>query len=481
MKASDAIRAWRSDIVRFVREVFAAEPDAWQALVLRAFQADPRRRVALKASKGVGKTTVEAWCVLWFMTCHAHATGIACSITKPNLRDNLWTEIAKWRSKSPFLTTAFEWTAERLFAKQHPATWWFSARAFAQDADAEAQAQTLAGLHGENVVVILDEVGGYPNGVVVAAEGIQSVEGQNTRILVAGNPDSLTGPLHRIATTEREQWWIYEISGDPDDANRAPRVDIEWARAQISKWGRDSSFVRTNVLGQFPLAQNDALLGADDCAKAMAANPRGEDFEEFPRIMGVDVARSGGDRSVCFLRQGRIAYSPEVFRELDSIQLAGQITRLWKEWKVKACGIDITGGTGTGTYDLLKAAGYRVTPITFGAGANDDRSYANKRAEMWWSMREWIRSGGALPEDSELIKELTAPKYRFTPKGQLILEHKPDLVKRLGFSPDKADALACTFGVPVPPPEEFEAMNRQHNAGVYRAVTDYDLFDPGRA
>jgi hypothetical protein len=66
---------------------------------------------------------------------------------------------------------------------------------------------------------------------------------------------------------------------------------------------------------------------------------------------------------------------------------------------------------------------------------------------MWWRMAEWVKGGGALPDDADLIRELTAPTYTFTAQGKLILESKDDIKTRLGSSPDKADALAQTFAI----------------------------------
>ena len=66
---------------------------------------------------------------------------------------------------------------------------------------------------------------------------------------------------------------------------------------------------------------------------------------------------------------------------------------------------------------------------------------------MWFMMAQWIKRGATLPNDARLIKELAAPQYSFT-NGRFQLESKEQIKKRLGFSPDLADALCLTFAMP---------------------------------
>jgi hypothetical protein len=80
--------------------------------------------------------------------------------------------------------------------------------------------------------------------------------------------------------------------------------------------------------------------------------------------------------------------------------------------------------------------------------------FVNKRAEVWWKFREALEPGlgepVALPNDPELISDLTAPRWKMTPSG-IQIESKDDIRKRLGRSPDKGDAvvMAWAFGEPA--------------------------------
>ena len=139
---------WLRDPVLFVRENFRVEPDDWQVKVLRAF---PKfQRLAMKAAKGCGKTTVLAWLILNFLTTRPNSNIAATSISGDNLRDGLWKEIAKWLQRSEFLQTMFEVQKQRIVSKQTPLTWWCSARQWSRSADEQhAGREASATAHGD--------------------------------------------------------------------------------------------------------------------------------------------------------------------------------------------------------------------------------------------------------------------------------------------------------------------------------------------
>jgi hypothetical protein len=75
---------------------------------------------------------------------------------------------------------------------------------------------------------------------------------------------------------------------------------------------------------------------------------------------------------------------------------------------------------------------------------------ANKRAEMWINMRQWLE-GGCIPDHQGLEDDLAGPGYGFDADQAVRLEEKKDMKGRGLASPDDADALACTFAEPVLP------------------------------
>lgn len=197
-------------------------------------------------------------------------------------------------------------------------------------------------------------------------------------------------------------------------------------------------------------AVENVLIPVDVARAATQRDMKRDGFEWAARVLGVDVARFGDDRSVIFKRQGPVAFRPTVLRNLDTMALAAQVAHVAREWDAHAVFVDVTG-VGAGVVDRLRQLGVRCLEVNFGSGA-DVPTYKNKRAEMWAAMGEWLKTG-CLPDDSELLMELSAPTYFFDSAGRLQLESKDDMRERGLPSPDKADALACTFAAPVAAPD----------------------------
>lgn len=449
-KLVETLGRWRADPVVFVRENFGVEPDLWQVDALKKLVGKKIGRVCLKACAGPGKSAVLAWAGWWFLTCWGgkgeHPKGAAVATTADNLKDNLWPELAKWRNRSAFLQAVFEYQKERIFAKEHPETWFLSARSFSKTANADEQGRSLSGLHSEYPFVLIDESGDISPSIGRAAEQAMS-NCKFGMVIQAGNPTSMDGLLYNSAVTERDKWDVITITGDPDDPKRSPRIDIGWARSEIARHGRNNPWVMAYILGLFPPSNINSLLSADDVEKAIARHLREHDYSFAAKILGVDVARFGDDRTVIFPRQGLAASDPIVLRSQRADEVGARVSIKAREYESDAICVDGSGGYGGGVCDYLKRANYEPHEIQFAGSPNDPRFF-NKRAEMWWEMAEWVKKGGSIPNIPELVRELTAPTY-WLQNGKLRLEEKEQIKKRLGSSCDHADALALTFAVNV--------------------------------
>jgi phage terminase large subunit len=444
-----ALKRWTDDPGRFVRELFEVTPDPWQDEVLTAFPKHPR--LAMKACKGPGKTAVLAWLAWNFLLTRPEPKIAATSITSDNLADNLWSEMAKWQARAPYLLEHFQWSKARIFNRSRPETWWMSSRTWNRSADASQQGSTLAGLHADYILFLLDESGGIPDAVMATAEAALAscVEGH---IVQAGNPTHLEGPLYRACTGERRLWHVTEITADPDDPRRSSRVKDTWAREQIEKYGRDNPWVLVNVFGKFPPGSLDTLIGPDELKEATKRRYPLADYREAARVLGIDVARFGDDISVIFPRQGLVALPPQRLRNVDGTQGAGAVARKLAEWPADAVFVDDTGGWGASWIDNLRRLGHRPIGVGFAGRPNDPR-YDNKRTEMYFEAVEWIRRGGALPPEGidgvgELIAAFSRTTYSFR-GDRLLLEPKEQVKTRLGYSPDDADAFSLTFAQPA--------------------------------
>lgn len=477
--AAELLASWIDDPVAFVQAQFRPEPtkasptgiDAWQVDVLEAVVVC--LRVAMKACKGPGKSCVLAWVIWWFLCTRPHANVVVTSITRENLRDGLWKELAKWYARSPYLQRVFSFSAERIAAREAPLTWWASARGWAKDADPEQQANTMAGLHGDHVMIVHDEVSDYPDGVIAASEGIFQTEGQEAKLLVAGNPTRQDGPLWAICTTRRRMWSgkrgrIVEITGDPDDPKRSPRISLSAAQEAIREHGRTHPWVMTNILGLFPKTAFDKLLGPNDVLKAVNREIPRAHYVHEPKVMGLDVAWEGDDQSVLIMRQGAVVFVPKAWRNLEDWELADQVALLIIKHKPLRIYVDGIG-IGHGVVSHLRqrvGARCEVVEVLASESAADSR-FLNKRAEMWDGMAQAVKRRLRLPDHAGLRADLCGPKIGMKDGGgksfKVALEGKPDMKKRGLPSPDFGDALAMTFAWPDPlskrggpVPEELE-------------------------
>lgn len=373
----------------------------------------------------------------------------ATSITGDNLQDNLWTEMSKWMGRSPYLNDTFTWTKTRIFAKAHPERWWMSARTWAKSADRTNQAETLAGLHEDYILFLLDESGGIPKAVMITAEAAFS-SAVECHIVQAGNPSHLEGPLYDACTSERHLWHVIEITGDPDDPKCFRRQNHSWAREQIGLYGRENPWIMVNILGKFPPSSINSLLGPDEVHEAMRRHLRPDEYDWSQKRIGVDVARFGDDRTVIFPRQGLVAFRPVVLRNQRTTEIAAMVARGALKWTPEMIFVDDSGHWGHGVIDNLITGGYSPVPVLFEDRKTSNPRYFNLRTEMWIEMAEWVKRGGALPNMPELARELTAPTYTFH-EGRLMLEKKDQIKARIGVSPDLGDALCLTFAYPDMP------------------------------
>ena len=483
-EARRKLRAWRENPCQFVWDNFRETPDAWQRKALEVFPSMDvdKQRISLQACAGPGKTAVLAWCGWNFLSCYGdrdnHPKGACVSVTQDNLKDNLWPEFSKWQGRSEFLTQTFAWTKERIFAKDHPETWFLSARSWSKSANPEEQGRTLSGLHSKYILVLADESGDIPPTVLKAGEQALSTGPIFGKIMQAGNPTSIDGMLYAAATTLRHMWTVIRITGDPDDPDRSPRIDIEWARKQIATYGRDNPWVMSYLLGMFPPSSLNTLIGPDEVEAAMKRDHKVDAFEWAQKRLGIDAARFGDDKWVIFPRQGLVAFKPVDMRNVRSQDAAARVVMAKQRWGAEREFFDDTGGYAAGAIDFMIQGGYSPVGINF-AGKSIDPRFYNKRAEMWFEMVEWVKRGGALPNVPELVAELSTPTYTFR-GGKFILEEKDQIKVRLGRSPNYADALALTFAEPDMP-AKLHLPGQQHG----RALAEFDPFrsvqEDGRA
>lgn len=371
-------------------------------------------------------------------------------------------------------------TQEKIYVKGHEATWFISARSFSQTADAQTLGKTLSGLHGKFVAFLIDESGAIPIPIMKAAEqavGETLGRGGFALIVQAGNPLTITGMLYKCFNSDL--WYKITITADPDDPKRSRRISIEWAKQMIDELGRDDPWVQAYILGIFPDGGINTLFGLSDVEDSMEGGKlRASDLAHSERILGVDVARFGMDSSVISPRRGLMAYNQVVLRGLNGHQLGQRVITAMRKFSSHRVFVDDTGGHGSSVVDYMMSEGESITPINFASKSDEPEKFFNKRSEMFYRMSVWVKRGGQLPKCDILKKELLGHTYCHK-KGKLAIVEKEMIVKDLGFSPDRADALALTFANidrsrPTPIEELAEALDR----GYHHKPVEYNpLYD----
>lgn len=239
------------------------------------------------------------------------------------------------------------------------------------------------------------------------------------------------------------------------DTHSLDPVEVERLRRDM----HEASFSR-EYLCDFSAAGDDQLISLSDVQMAAQRQYTETDYRYAPRIMGIDPARFGDDRSVIFFRQGLVALPPVVLRGVDNMQLAARVAAEIDRWRPDAVFCD--AGAGAGVIDRLRQLRHEVVEVPFG-GKPLDEQYFNRRTEMWCLMADWLRLGGAIPDDVALKQDLAAPKYSYTSAGKRSLESKDELKARGLPSPDLGDALALTFASPVAPQSERDRFFARHD------------------
>lgn len=462
------IKLWRERPSIFIKDHFNVTLDLWQEEATEAYCTF--ERVAVVANKGPGKTGWLAFMGLHFMMTNSRPKMAAISVTKDHLQDNLWAELLKWRSLSPSLVKSLTEGSEKIALVGHEKYSFISARSYPKDADESQQATALAGLHEENAGFLIDEAGIIPDAVLATADAALSTEGKEhsrKRILVTANPERPSGMIYRASLGQTvQEWKVLHVTGDPDDPKRSPRVRIEWAREQILTYGADHPWVQINVFGRYPKTSAEQLLSEAEISESMKRTVTEDMVKNVQNRLGIDVSRGGADSTVFAQRKGLKAYAMEqVSSEVFGPELAGKAVFYSRERGVERVYIDGTGGYGSSVYDsLVTFTAVDCTSVIYNATAQESKLYANRRTENWVRMRDWVRRGGQLPNDPGLAQELMMPKLFFH-GSKFHLEAKDQIKKRLGRSPDKADALSQTFS----DVEEFSI-----NADLRKYVPDPD-------
>lgn len=414
-------------------------------------------RESTVSGRGVGKTALAAWLILWMQSTRLGSTTIVTANTEAQLTSRTWPELGKWHT----LALNSHWFI-RAATTLRPSPWFEQAIRADLGIDTGyyyAQAQlwseenpdAFAGAHNSyGMQVIFDEASGIPKNIWTTTEGFFTEIIPDRYWHVFSNGRRNTGEFYETHHKYRHLWVTRNI-----DSRFVEGVDPAICQRIIDKYGKDSDEARVEVYGQFPIRGENQLIGRDIIDDARLRTIEPDPCE--PLIMGVDVGR-GGDPTVIRWRQGRDARSiPRITTKLRDDMKTAHLVAAWIN-KTNPDAINIDAGAGTGVIDRLRSLGYKVNEIWFNS-ASPVEAYANLRTWMWFELRDWL-SGGCIDDVEELRDDLAGPEKTYhKSQDKILLESKEDMQKRGLSSPNEGDALALTFAVKVPRKDRLHSAN----------------------
>lgn len=390
--------------------------------------------IAVSSGHGAAKTSYVARRMHWFMSCRDHPQVVCTANTESQLITKTWRELAKWHKLSANRDW-FDWTATSYYLKTHPETWKAHAIPWSEN-----NTEAFAGTHEENVLVVFDEaskisdkIWEVTDGVFTTKKNIWLVFGNGTR-----NVGRFYDCFHKL---KGKPWLTWQIDSRTCKAANKPYLE----RLVEQYGGEDTDQARVRVRGLFPKTATRQLISTEAVEKCQGNEAEG--WEMLPKVMGVDVARFGENSSTICIRQGRKVSEIEVLPKQDLMQTAHHVAEVIKRERPLQVFVD-GSGIGAGVVDRLRQLNFPVVDVN-GGNASLNPRFLNKRAEMWWEMKEFVEAGCELPKSQRLKEELTCVEYDYTDKGRIRLDRKSDIMDKYGFSPDLADSLSLTFAYPV--------------------------------
>ena len=428
-----------NDPVLFVREVLKLTPDKWQEQVL-SWVAHGERRISVRSGHGVGKSSCASWLMIWHQLTRFPQKTVVTAPSHSQLHDALGAEVRKWITVLPdVLKDQLEVFTEQIRLKASPSESFISFRVSRPE---KGSAEALQGVHSDHVLLVVDEASGINDAIFEASAG--SMSGDNATTLLLGNPVRGQGFFYDTHNKLSKNWKTLRVNCE-DSA----RVSDDFVQDISDRYGSASNQFRVRVLGEFPLADDDAIIPRHLVESAVARDVEGVGGAV---TIGVDVARFGSDASAICLRQGNMILGDGVKtkRGLNTMQVVGWIRSEIEDLKKKNLEIgDVcidSIGLGAGVVDRLLEEGIDVRGINVGESPTIAGNYLNLRTELWEKCRSWFEGlDVVIPNDEGLIMELCSVGYGFSSTGKTKVESKDDIRKRLGSSPDSADALILTF------------------------------------
>ena len=438
------------------------------------------------AAHAVGKSWVAATVILHWLTTRPRSKIVTTSVSNNQLVNVLWSGIkAAHRSaaiKLPGRASEGHAIPQRLdYGPEWFAVGWSAKRS-----------ESFAGVHGEDVLVVVDEASGVDQAIFDAIESLGY-----TRLLVLGNPIRATGhfrSLYDLAKAGRPGYAAHHLTAF--DSPYATLTDEEirssgrpfgltsktWIERVRELYGESSLYWRTRVLALFPDEDFDQLIPTAWIDRAGLA-PRSRDFAG-ERALAIDISKgTGRDRTVLVIADDLGVLDLQAANTISLPEAANLVAWAAAKWGIHHSRVvyDAGGWAGSDFARYLEAVGISdATP--YHGSASGGKRFINRRTRSAWALRRRLdpdrqrlenppvnptgdhypairrsvpdpptnlpRPQPAFsippsivgPHWSDLREELAGLRYSHG-SSRIELEKKSDFAERLGRSPDLADSM----------------------------------------
>ena len=460
----EAILYYADHPVEFVEDIIGATPDEEQAKILRSVAQN--QMTSVRSGHGVGKSTVEAWTVIWFMVTRPFPKIPCTAPTQHQLFDILWAEVSKWLRHNKALADEIVWTKEKVYMKGYPEEWFAVART-------ASKPDALQGFHADDVLYIIDEASGVDDSIFEPVLGALSTPG--AKLLMCGNPTQLSGFFYESHNKNRSSYAAFHIDG-----RKSSRVSQDFVQTIIRMYGEDSDVFRVRVAGDFPLQEDDIFiplpLVENSIMTEFSPRKKPDSFH-----IGCDVARFGDDRTVIGYKIDEKAefykkrQGQDTMKTADDIVMLGEM--LVQRYRLSPDVDDPIpvkvddGGVGGGVVDRLrqmkrnapeKLWWLEIYPVIFGQRIKH-KHYHDSTTYMMSVVKKLLQPYDEdghkkpveliLPDDDDLVAQLSGRKYGLTETSKIKVESKDAMKKRGRPSPDEADCVLLLC-LPVKPPKK---------------------------
>jgi len=420
----------------FCAKVLGLNPWEKQIEIMHSVRDNPNTIVV--SANAQGKSWVSAAIVLWWLFTHKDSIVLTTAPTYRQIMSVLWAEVAKMYYGARFplggdLTTGKIQVDPKWFALGIPSS----------------EEVRFQGYHAEDILVVFDEAAGIEPHIYTAAAG--NLTSTNSRFLLIGNPTSPSGMFYEFS--KNPNWHCITLNALHSPGYHQPEkypflATKKWCEERRQEWGESSPMYQARVLGQFPVEGDDTLIPLswlNEAVKRYQDLGKKELLISDHTYLGVDVARMGGDKTVCATYQPNkvMPLKKAQGKDLPTVKHLVAQEAIAAGTKLMQISIDSTG-LGGGPSGDLRQMGYPVLEVNFAQKANNKRFFKRLKDEIAWNFREVLRAGEiALPPDDELLSQCSSIKYTADQNtGVIEIENKEQQRERGLKSPDCFWAVA---------------------------------------